>query len=47
VRTEIDIERGSDLHEQVKDYARDNGIRHPRAYAELIEYGLDTSDNDN
>ncbi|WP_267900544.1 hypothetical protein [Halocatena pleomorpha] len=41
------MERGSDLHERVKDYARDNGIRHPRAYAELIEQGLDASDNDN
>ncbi len=41
------MERGSDLHERVKDYARDNGIRHPRAYAELIEKGLDVSDNDN
>ncbi|WP_170082606.1 hypothetical protein [Haloarcula rubripromontorii] len=46
MRTEIDIERGSDLHERVKEYARDNGIRHPRAYAELIEEGLDASDND-
>ncbi len=41
------MERGDDLHERVKDYARDNGIRHPRAYAELIENGLDASDNDN
>lgn len=36
------MERGSDLHERVKDYARDNGIRHPRAYAELIEKGFET-----
>ena len=47
MRTEIDMGRGSDLHERVKEYARDNGIRHPRAYAELIEKGLDASDNDN
>ena len=47
MRTEIDIERGNDLHERVKQYARNNGIRHPRAYAELIEKGLDASDNSN
>jgi len=41
------MERGSDLHERVKEYARDNGIRHPRAYTELIEKGLEASDNDN
>ena len=43
VRTKIDIERGGDLHERVKEYARENGIRHPRAYAELLEQGLDVA----
>lgn len=49
MRTEIAIDRGSDLHERVKDYARREGIRHPRAYAELIEQGLeaDASEDDN
>jgi hypothetical protein len=47
VRTEIDIERGDDLHERVKYYAREKGICHPRAYAELIKRGLDASDDDN
>jgi hypothetical protein len=46
VRTEIDIERGGDIHERVKEYARENGIRHPRAYRELIEQGLETDGND-
>ena len=46
VRTEIDMERGGDLHERVKEYARENGIRHPRAYRELIEHGLETDGND-
>jgi hypothetical protein len=40
------MERGGRLHERVKEYARENGIRHPRAYRELIERGLDADDDD-
>ena len=40
------MERDSDLHKRVKQYARENGIRHPRAYRELIEMGLDATDAD-
>jgi hypothetical protein len=45
VKVDVDIERGSELHERVKKYARENGIRHPRAYRELIEKGLEADDN--
>lgn len=41
MQPEIAIDRGSDLHERVKEYARERGIRHPRAYRELIEKGLE------
>lgn len=40
MRVEIDMERGGDLHERVKEYADENGIRLPRAYAELLEEGV-------
>ena len=40
MRTDVDVERDGDLHEQVKEYTRENGICHPRAYRELIERGL-------
>ena len=40
------MERDDDLHKRVKQYARENGIRHPRAYRELIEKGLDATDAD-
>lgn len=46
MRTEIDIERGGELHERVKEYAREKGVRHPRAYRELIAQGLDAHDDD-
>jgi hypothetical protein len=42
MRVDITIERGSDLHEQVKEYSRENGLRMDFAYAELIEHGPDT-----
>ena len=45
MKADVDIERGSELHERVKVYARENGIRHPRAYRELIEKGLAVDDN--
>lgn len=41
MRADVAIEREGDIHEQVKEYARNNGIRHDRAYAELIEIGLE------
>jgi hypothetical protein len=44
VRTDVDIERDGDLHERVKQYAQENGVRHPRAYRELIEMGLESAD---
>jgi hypothetical protein len=40
------MERDGDLHERVKEYARGNGIRHPRAYRELIEMGLEAANAD-
>ena len=40
------MERDGDLHERVKQYARENGTRHPRAYRELIQKGLDAADAD-
>ena len=46
MRTDVDMERDGDLHERVKQYARENGIRHPRAYRKLIEKGLDATDAD-
>lgn len=36
----IDSGRGYKLHERVKEYVCENGIRHPQAYAGLIEKGL-------
>lgn len=46
MRADIDIERGGDLHERVKEYADLQGVRYSRAYAELIERGLDAADED-
>ncbi len=40
MRVDIAIERGSALHERVKEYARENGLRMDFAYAKLIEEGL-------
>jgi hypothetical protein len=45
VKIDVDIERRSDLHERVKEYARGNGIRRPRAYRELIAKGLEADGN--
>jgi hypothetical protein len=44
MRADIDIDRGGDTHERVKEYAREHGLRLPRAYADLIEAGLTTTD---
>lgn len=44
MKVDIAIDRNSDLHERVKDYARDRGLRMPHAYAELVEEGLEKSD---
>lgn len=44
MRADIDMERGGPLHERVKAYARENGLRLPRTYADLIEQGLDATD---
>lgn len=45
MRADIDMERGGRLHERVKEYARKNGLRLPRAYADLIEEGLEATDD--
>lgn len=46
MRADIDIDRGGDTHERVKQYAREHGLRLPRAYADLIEAGLDITEDD-
>jgi len=42
MRADFDMERGGPLHEAVKQYARDNGIRHSRAYPELLRTALES-----
>jgi hypothetical protein len=44
MRVDIAIDRGSDLHERVKEYSRENGLRMDFAYAALIEEGLDAEE---
>jgi hypothetical protein len=46
MRADFDMERGGPLHEAVKKYARDNGIRHSRAYPELLRSGLESEGYD-
>jgi len=46
MRAEFDMERGGPLHEAVKQYARDNGIRHSRAYPELLRKALESEGYD-
>lgn len=46
MRTEIVLERGGKTHEKVKEYARERAVRHPRAYRELIEKGLEVYEQD-
>ena len=42
MRADFDMERGGPLHEAVKQYARDNGVRHSRAYPELLCKALES-----
>ena len=44
MRVDIAIERGSDLHERVKEYSRENGLRMDFAYAKLVEQGIDADE---
>jgi len=44
MRVDIAIDRGSDLHERVKEYSRENGLRMDFAYAKLIEQGLNAEE---
>ncbi|MFB6140991.1 MAG: hypothetical protein ABEJ26_11220 [Halosimplex sp.] len=44
MRVDIAIDRGSDTHERVKEYSRENGLRMDFAYAELIEQGLNAEE---
>jgi len=44
MRVDIAIERGSELHERVKEYSRETGLRMDHAYAALVEKGLDATD---
>jgi len=44
MRVDIAIERESDLHERVKEYSRENGLRMDFAYAELVEHGLNAEE---
>lgn len=46
MRAEIDIDENDELHKQVKEYADENGLKHPRAYAELIAAGLEQAGDD-
>lgn len=41
MRADIAIERDGPLHQAVKIYAQEHNVTHPRAYAELLEYGID------
>lgn len=44
MRPRIAIEPGSDFDRQVEDYAKAQGLRKPHAYAELIQCGLERTD---
>lgn len=46
MRADFDMERGGPLHEAVKQYARDHGIRHSRAYPALLQKGLESEGYD-
>ena len=41
MRAEIAMDENDELHRRVKAYADEHGLKHPRAYAELIEAGLE------
>lgn len=44
VRVEIDMPE--DLRDRVRDWANKNGLQMKRAYAELIEKGLEVEDSE-
>jgi hypothetical protein len=44
MRVDIAIDRGSDLHERVKEYSQENGLRMDFAYAKLVEEGLNAAE---
>jgi hypothetical protein len=44
MRIETDLD--GETREKVKEYARNEGLRLPRAYAELIESGLEHEHDD-
>ncbi|WP_312911811.1 hypothetical protein [Natronosalvus caseinilyticus] len=46
MRADFNMERGGPLHEAVKQYARDHGIRHSRAYPELLRKALESEGYD-
>ena len=46
MRADFDMERGGPLHEAVKHYARDNGVRHSRAYPDLLRIALESEGYD-
>ena len=41
MRLVVDIDRGDEVHQRAKEYADRRGLKHPRAYAELLEVGLE------
>jgi len=41
----IDVNISEELRKRVAEYAQKKGIRIPRAYAELIEKGLEHGEN--
>ena len=44
MRVDIAVERGSEFHERVKEYSRENGLRMDFAYAELVGQGPDADE---
>jgi len=46
MRADFNMERGGSLHEAVKQYARDHGLRHSRAYPQLLRKGLESEGYD-
>lgn len=46
MRIEVEMERNGELHDRVKAYAREQGLRQPHAYAELLEKGLNADQGD-
>jgi len=44
MRVNIDIDE--DIREKVRNFAEENGLRMPKAYAELMEKGLEVSETE-